>query len=237
MLRSKTKFLIVTLLGFFCLSSIASIASADIHLIKTMRMEYGGYPRPALPPIEIWLSPTCGHIIYKNKITIAHYDRGVKWIVDLNDSTYKEIPIEPDADEKETEEKLHNQGFVYEPEFNWILQTTDEDTVLCGAPCKKFIVEGDADYAEKIIEIWAAEDIGIELNVNEKSLHYFQGQEMADLIDQFQELKGLNIMLEKSTSEEAIAQIRILTIEIIKLEDAVPPDGIYQLPHGLKRID
>jgi hypothetical protein len=229
--------LFATLLALYCLTAFAAISSADIHLIRTKSWEYGGYPRGDPQPIEVWLSPAGEARIYKNKISIVRYDKGVKWIIDTDAGTYKEIPLESGAKAEEPEEKLHNEGYVYKPAFDWIFQDADEDTVLCGIPCKKYILEGDADYAEKVIEIWAAEDIGISIDVNEKSLHYFHGYEMADLFDQIEELEGRFILYEKSIKEAAIAPTNVVMIEITKLEDATPPEGIYQLPDGLKRID
>ncbi len=237
MLRRKMIRRLGILFGLSCVLAIAIPSFADIHLVRSMHWEYGGYPQGEEMLLDVWLSGTAERRMYKNNIIIHQFEKDIRWTIDAIATTFKESPIEAEAEEEVSEEKLHNEGFVYEPVFDWTLQEMDQDTILCGIPCKKYILDGDADYAEKIVEIWAADNIGSYVNVHEKSLHYLQGRETAEVIDQFPELKERIVLYEKTTSEAAISPTKVIIVEIILLENTTPPHGMYELPQGLKRID
>jgi hypothetical protein len=237
MFQPHMKRIFAILSAVICLAAFSALCHADAHLVTMRSWEYGGYQRGDPILMEVWLSPGAECRMAPDKILIHRYDKGLRWIIDTAGGTYREMPVDPVEPEDVSEEILHNEGFEYEPEFDWILEETGEDTVLCGIPCRKYVLDGDADYAETVIEFWAAEDTGIGAGINERSLHYLRGYEMADLIDQFEELTGCLILFEKSTIEGAIAPKKVIEFEVIEFEDAAPPEGIYELPDGLKQID
>jgi hypothetical protein len=135
-------------------------------------------------------------------------------------------------------EKLHNEGFNYEPEYDWVVKETKEEKVICGIKCRKFIFDGDADYAEKIVELWIADDLGIDIGDYgerfDNNLHSYEYGELLKLSDT---LKDSFILYAKEIEEHFIAPQRISESQILKLEDISPPEGIYELPEGFKKIE
>jgi hypothetical protein len=235
---SKNK-LLFALCAILLMTTIHS-SFADVHMITATNKTYAGYPLGKELRLEVWLSEDSECIITAKFMTIKRYDLNKIWRLDLNDSTYKESFIEKkdnEPAEENAEEELHNEGYVYEPVFDWIIKDTGEVKKMCGIPCRKLLLDGDADYAEHIMELWVADDLRTKTDINDQSLRFFRGHKATEIYEDIPELEGLFIMYEHSVLDRAIGKRAVSDTEVIVLEDVDPPAGIYELPYGFKKTE
>ncbi len=140
---------------------IAQYCLADLHVQKEEKRYSRDLSRSSTSTVEIWRSKNAEYHAVRDQITITRQDLKKKggssmprprptWKCLLTIHLLLRLW-----------EKLNNEGYEYEPEFDWMLKATGEEKEICGFSCKKFVLEGDADYSEKTIELWVTDAIGI----------------------------------------------------------------------------
>jgi hypothetical protein len=235
----KRKFLLFSIVGFSYFFMNGVLSFADLHLTKEQKTTWKDHPRKFESVTEIWKTGDKEYRKFRDRIFITRRDLKKVWMIDLKTKQYTESSLEKPKPPRPRgpKEKLHNEGYDYKPDYDWIIQKTEEEKEICGLLCKKLLIDGDADFSEKIIELWITDDIGIDFNLY-KDLHkYFQGSEAFALTNKFEELKDQFILKETVRTVDPIASESISEQKYTTVEDIPAPEGIYELPDGLKKVE
>jgi hypothetical protein len=216
----------------------AAAAGADGHIVSELRRSYMGRTYPAQPS-EVWLGADRTYVRDGAVVIITRLDLGKRWIVLPGRKKYLEEPLPVPVKDKGPAEpvRLQEYGFDYEPRYEWTVRETAESAVVGGLPCRKYVVRGDAEYAEEVREMWVAEDPPIDAKA------YFERVVKPGLDPAWLRIyqdhgalrRGL-VMRSVSTTEPAIAPAMVVEILVTKLETIPPPAGIYDLPAGLLKV-
>jgi len=223
-----------------CLFAAAGLGAADLHLAGTQSTSWVDSPRARSSSQELWAGKDKEWSKTDGRIRITRRDLGVVWSIDTKAGTYAERALAKAGASPATapEEKLHNDGYEYEPVFDWTFKDMGLEEDVAGIRCRKFVLDGDADLSEKVIELWAAADLGPAVPGDDRTQALLTGRtEAGALVERWKELKGLFILREKVTEDPPIGGTYVRETVLTKLESAEPPAGIYDLPSGLKKIE
>ena len=135
-------------------------------------------PGPGAPARRSGGAPTRSGRRPTDRIRIKRQDLGVAWSIDTKAGTYTEAPLGKAAAPASPAdvEKLHNEGYDYEPVFDWKLEDTGLEEEVAGVRCRKHVLDGDADFSEKVIEFWTAADLGPSIPARRPDLGFFLGR-------------------------------------------------------------
>lgn len=217
----------------------AGPALADLHVSGGQTRSYEGRAMGRNIAEEVWACADREWRRTDGRVRITRRDLGVAWTIDTKAGTYTETPLGKASGPQAppAEEKLHDEGYEYEPEFDWKLEEKGFEDVA-GVRCRKVVLDGDADLSEKVIELWVADDIGPAVPRDDRTLGLFlEKSEAAGLLDRWAPLKGRFVLREKVTEDRPIGGPVVTDWTVTRIESAAPPDGIYDLPSGLKKIE
>lgn len=220
------------------LFSGAGLAFADIHLASTQSGSYEGRAIGRTIAQEEW---SCADKEWRKtdgRVRITRRDLGVSWSIDPKAGTYTETPLgKAAAPAPPVAEKLHNDGYEYDPEFDWKLEDKGFEEAG-GVRCHKYVLDGDADLSEKVFELWVADDLGPAVQRDDRTIALFRARTGAgDLLDRWEALKGRFVLRERVTEDRPIGGDVVTETVFTTFEAVKPPDGIYDLPAGLKKVE
>ena len=239
------------------LTVVSPHSFADMHLARKSQLLYDkGFVGFSVTD-EVWASENLEYRNFDHHLYIIRRDLKKLWNIDLAAKTYIESafdpekprrvggPEQPQESEKTRgeeelqvpEEPLHNEGYVYEPEYDWSIKETTEKKLICGAECRKFVIEGDADYSEETIELWVADDVPIDKQLYAQVLDLFLSSQADSVVQRFEELRGCFVLHEKIVTDDPIAPVHTWESEVTTAKDEDPPAGIYELPPGLRKVE
>ncbi|MGZ7065037.1 MAG: hypothetical protein ACXVI6_01635 [Candidatus Aminicenantales bacterium] len=227
-----------TFLACCLLFVLGGSAAADDHVVKELKRTYMGRTSPAQAS-EVWVGADRTFVREGSVIVITRHDLKKRWLVLPGRKRYLEeplaVPLEKDEPAKPA--RIQEYGFDYRPLYEWTLQETRETATLGGLLCRKIIARGEAEYASEMREMWVAAAPPIDIkayyekiekpNFDQRWVKIYQGNE--DL------RKGL-VMKSRVTTEPAIATTSVVEITVTRVERTKPPDGIYELPAGLRKV-
>jgi hypothetical protein len=212
----------------------------DDYILEESNRSYMGYTYPKKVS-ESWITDNKVYVKTSRFISITRYDLKKKWIILPEQKRYFEEPIDwpvqPDKN-KDTQSKqsIHEVGWDYIPQFDWIIEKTDQKEDINGRECQKIIADGDADYEEKTIEIWVSKDAPINIE-RFNNMTLLANEEWKNIFQTSPELKKLFIVKTKHTIVNDIAPTMYYEETITKAETAAPPQNIYELPEGLEKVN
>ena len=226
-------FLVMTLLAFF-----SAFLAADDHIVEERTRTYMGRTTPP-SATEMWIGENMR--CYKGRsFTLIHrYDLKKRFIINHRNKKYMEEPIKESSEPAEKEKaRIQTLGFDYQPVFDWVVSKTDKEKIIDGIPCRLYIFEGDADYAEEKRELWIAQDVSIDLDryyrlIVEPDLD----EEWSKVYEKNPELKHSIALESQIFTENAIAPTMTWNIKVTKIESAGPPEGLYELPEGFQKVE
>lgn len=213
-------------------------AAADDHVVSELKRTYMGRTYPAQAS-EVWVGADRTFVREGSVIIITRHDLRKRWVVLSGRKKYLEEPLAASPEKKEPAKpaRIQEYGFDYQPVYEWTVQETPETATLGGLSCRKITARGEAEYASEVREIWVAAAPPIDIkayyekivkpNLDERWLKIYQGNE--DL------RKGL-LMKSRITTEPAIAPTTVVELAVTKIERTKPPDGIYEVPAGLRKV-
>jgi hypothetical protein len=212
----------------------------DDYIVEESNRSYMGYTYPKKVS-ESWITDNKVYVKTSRFITITRYDLKKKWIILPEQKRYFEEPIDwPIPSDKNNEiqskQTIHEVGWDYIPQFDWIIEKTDQKEDINGWECQKIIAYGDADYEEKTIEIWASKDRPINIE-RLNNIALLANEEWKNIFQTSPELKKLFMVKTKHTNVNDIAPTMYYEETIIKAEIADPPQNIYELPEGLEKVN
>jgi hypothetical protein len=211
---------------------------ADDHIIREQTRTYAGNtssPRRS----EIWVGESKVYISSGNTVTIMRYDLKKYWTILPAQKRYFEEPLgagsQPAAKELKPE-RIQTVGFGYQPEYDWIIRDPRRSEIVDGKHCRLVILEGVADYARELREIWVTRDTDVD------GKRYFQqvlkpglDPKLAAVYEKSPVLRNGSVVRSRTVTEPAIAPPGILESRIVNMEAAPPPAGIYDIPAGFRK--
>lgn len=211
-------------------------AMADFHLIKETSLEWVDGSRTIKITTEIWKTKDKEFRNTGRKIDIIRHDLKKIWELDPQTKTYTEKPMDKKGPLSPaspfSREGLHNEGYDYMPEYSWTLQSAGDTRTIHGLICRKFVLDGDADYAEKHVELWVTDGIGMNLKEYGDVRSYFVTLTLTEVEPHYEALKNSWVLSESVSVDPAIAPQRNEDFSVKTIEEADPPDRIYEIPEG-----
>jgi hypothetical protein len=213
-------------------------ARADDHVVSELKRSYMGRTYPPQPS-EVWLGVDRVYVRDGSVVIITRLDLRRRWIILTGRKKYLEEPLPVPAEKKgpAAPARLQEYGFDYEPEYEWTVREAPDTATVGGLPCRKFVARGEAEYAEEFREMWVAENPPIDAR------HYFERVVKPNLDEAWARiyqghglLRNGVVMKSVTTTEPAIAPTTVTEIQVMKLEKASPPEKIYDLPEGLRKV-
>lgn len=218
----------------------AAAAWADTHALTSSSRLYMDQERKTEG--ELWIGPGRSWSKSGNRILISREDLGVWWSIDPGRGSYMEFPLketEPAAAKAQPDmRKLWLEYYI--PEYSWTIHDTGETRDIGGFPCRRFEVQGEADFADIRATYWISESPDVP--GGQALRDYILGQikedrQRAGQAKIMSDRANAITVLREETIENSIAPTMIVKTTLLKLEEAPAPAGIYDLPAGLKKIE
>ncbi len=227
------------LIGFW-LSAMMSLPfsppASDVHLLVESQFNYLSSVRTTT--VETWSSQGKTATKLGDRLTIRREDLGVRWRVDLKAGTYIEDKLPPTAPAPDPrKEDIHTAGYDYEPEFDWTTRETGEKSAIAGQPCRQFVANGDADYAESTVKFWVCEPItGVTYAMNDAVLGMMRSDDARKMVVQTATKLGRGWVLGvEETQQPPIAPTLVMTISVKTIEATPLPATTFELPPNVKK--
>jgi hypothetical protein len=227
------------LFSFYCVFSAFAADTPSFYVKVTNTRTYMNVDRVTVT--EYWFSN--GNYCSQNNQTKLIYrpDQGVRYFINLKNNTYRVDSIKkPSAKEASTQESIKYLGRYYYPEYEWNKPEKLRKDTVGNFKCEHFYCDGDADFDQIYLDFYMTRmnDYAFARFVsttifnikeeNNKSLPLFT------LITRNKNLMPLRI-IEKV--ENPIAPQIITKINLDKFEQVTLPDGIFEIPASLKKIN
>lgn len=222
----------IPLIAVLLCISMPSIA--DIHIVKRIRRFSKQSSETISYTVDTWIAHDREYRAGNHTVRIKRYDLNRHWYIDNRTKTFIEWFLVESA-EQERQEDLHNEGFIYEPEYDWEIRDGGKAKVIGGIQCKQFILDGDADFADKVIELWVADSLPVGEQYREALLGHFAQSETHSIMAMFPRLRGAFIVSERTTTKLPVIARFSVESKIVYLEEAEPPPRIYELPKDVQR--
>ena len=216
-------------------------AIADDHIVKTYSRSYMGRNYPPQTR-EYWISEQ-GTVQNLGWIRIIQRrDLGKTWILNMTSKRYLEEPLDGkgSSETSTAPTRIQERGFDYTPRFEWLAEKTQEAEIIDGWPCEKWILRGDADYAEEVQEIWYASEVPIDAKRHFDVLlkpGSDANESLEKLYREHPELRSMFPIRTVITTENAIAPVMVGRFDVTTLEQTTPPENLYDIPEGFTRVD
>lgn len=209
----------------------------DDHVIRERTLSYRGHTSPK-EIYEVWIGENKAYQKSGSFITIFRTDLGKKWTLSPKFNKYLEEPLNIPAVTTKNKKRMQEIGWRYKPEYDWIVKETKKNQKITDKECRYIVLQGDADYAEEVHELWITEDVPIDIKrYYEMYLKYTLDKNELNLYKVLPELKNSFPIRNIRTSEAAIAPTMISEYKAVKIETAAPPPGLYDIPTGFQRAD
>ncbi|MDH4197852.1 MAG: hypothetical protein OEW05_10620 [Candidatus Aminicenantes bacterium] len=215
-----------------------AFAAPDDHIVSQQSRTYMGNTTPPMTQ-EMWVGDQAVWMFSGRVTALLRFDLGKRFYLNAAQKRYYEEPLTDSVTPAPTApERIQEVGWNYVPEYDWTLRDTGEEKVIDGRTCRRLILDGDADYAEEVREVWVSRDVPIDLGryyrlLTEREL---RGQLLA-IYETTPLLREGFILESRTTTENPIAPTIVWTSKVMKLEKADPPVGIYELPSDFKKVD
>ena len=226
------------LLASVCVLLAAVSGRADDHVVSELRRSYMGRTYPAQPS-EVWLGADRTYVRDGAVVIITRTDLGKRWTVLPGRKKYLEEPLPVPVKDKgpAAPVRLQEYGFDYEPRYEWTVRETADSATLGGLACRKYVVRGDAEYAEEVREMWVTESPPIDAKAYfERVVKPGLDPAWAKIYEHHGALRRGLVMKSVTATEPAIAPTTVVEVLVTKLETSAPPAGIYDLPSGLRKV-
>ncbi|MGB5105622.1 MAG: hypothetical protein WBP42_02800 [Candidatus Zixiibacteriota bacterium] len=118
-----------------------------------------------------------------------------------------------------------------------ITKEINEEKVINGFRCKKFIVEVTDSADTNAAEVWTTNDLRLNYELYTKSFPptNFSGPQQARLCDEIAKIVGLHVLVVKRSTDFG-ADIRWIS-EVVESKEIGVPDGFYEVPDNFELYD
>jgi len=232
----KRRLFALTLLGAVTATSL--VLRADVYVKSESSRVYMDNEHKATN--EAWLAEGKSYLKSGTRVTIMREDLNKWWVIDLGQKTYREYPLkEAQPPAVPPQPDVATLWLDYSPEYDWTITDTGEQKEISGFACRRFEVIGDTDFADVAATYWLADAAVLPAG---QAYHDSLVKQLSGDPDRAGLLKLLNQqphtvpVLRQEVIERSIAPTIRQTATLLKIEDAAPPAGVYDLPAGLKKI-
>ena len=174
----------------------------------------------------------------ESQVTIGRLDKGLFWIIDLNDSTYSEIDLEimrrlGQMTMLMMGVPMNDEGEIYVPQDLYV--RTGEKKTIEGWKAEEVILNSKyagTGFADGFT-MWISQDVQIPTKLYADNLRNLFGDpngEAKKLIDMFAGFKGYPVRIESKVM--GMENIIITT----RIEEFNPPGDYFKLPSGLTEV-
>ena len=214
-----------------------AFAAPDDHIVSQQSRTYMGNTMPPMTQ-DLWVSDQAVWMSSGRTTALLRFDLGKRFYLNPAQKRYYEEPLAgPAPAAGTTSERIQEVGWNYVPEYDWTLLATGDEKVIDGRTCRRFILDGDADYAEEVREYWVSRDVPIDVGryyrlITKREL---RGQLLA-IYEATPLLREGLIIESQTTTENPIAPTIVWANKVTKLERADPPAGIYEVPSDFEKV-
>jgi hypothetical protein len=238
LMNRKTRSAALILSALAALLAGPGPARADDHIESELKRTYMGRTYPTQPS-EVWLGGDRTYVRDGAVVTITRHDLKKRWIILPGRKKYLEEPLGASPEDRKAAKpaRIQEYGFDYEPSYEWTVREIPETATINGLLCRKVVARGDAEYAEEVREMWVAEGAPIDVKAYyERVLKPNLGDPWAKIWQSHEILRKGIIMKSRTTNEPAIAPPSVTEITVVNVEKAAPPEKIYEIPDGLRKV-
>jgi len=215
----------------------------DKHIVSTWSYIYGEFP-PRDYTDEYWIGENAAAFKSRTTITVLRFDLDKVWIINTRGKKYFEQSIgdyvksETETDEKEV--TIHELGWDYYTKFDWTIKPRSEKKVINGWNCKHYRAFGEADFSETRVDLWLSSEVDIPHKDVLKDIIFkpptrseWNWQEAAQKLNKLSDDLIVSCTVK---NEPPIADTITFIKTISKIENAAPPEGIYEIPEGTVKV-
>jgi hypothetical protein len=238
LMNKKTRDAALVLLPLLVFLTGPPAARADEHIVSELKRSYMGRTYP-VQPSEVWVGGDKVYIRDGAVVLISRHDLKKRWIILPGRKKYLEEPLAAPRGGREPANNVRIQeyGFNYEPAFVWTVRETAETAAVNGLSCRKIVARGDAEYAEEIREMWVTSEAPIDIKAYyERVVKPNLDGPWTKIYQNREDLRNGVVMKSRTTSEPAIAPASVTETIVLKIEKAAPPEKIYEIPEGLRKV-
>jgi len=189
---------------------------------------------------EYWITDDKTYEKRGTRVTISRKDLGVRWVIDTQKGTYSETRLTSPTKNETTVEDIHTVGFSYEPEFAWTVAANRKTSTINGRPCRLTVATGIDDFAEMTLKLWLChtDRPALERKANGSVLDsaQFRYQNPVTFATELLSKRpDVLLMSLEATVEPPSSPTIAYRVVVGTIENAVPPDGIFDLPSGIQK--
>ena len=217
------------------LSSPVSAPPLDVHLLVESQFNYLSSVRTTT--VVTWSTQGKTATKIGDRLTIRREDLGVRWRVDLKAGTYTEEKIEPPPAAKPPKDDIHTAGYNYEAEYDWTTRQSGRKTAIAGRPCREFVSDGDADYAQATVKFWVCDPVpGVSFAVSDSVLGMMRNDSSRRMVAETAAKRGKTWVLGvEEMQEPPIAPKMIVAVSVKTLDTTPLPATTFELPANVKK--
>ena len=220
--------------------SSAAPPPPDLHVVFRSEFVYMSSTRPATH--EWWVSDGKSSIRQGERLSVIREDLGVVWRINAKAGTYTETkrpaagpPTPPSAGKVD----IHTLGYDWEANYDWIVKASGQTSTIAGRPCREFVAEGDADFAEARVSFWACDPLpGVAKSPTDMVAGVLRSNSAKTMIFDTLAKHGHAWLLgAEERQEPAIAPTMVIRVRVDSVEEAEAPAGTFDLPATLKKAE
>lgn len=224
----------------FCLGFSAFAADNPAYYLKvTNTRTYMNVDRVTVA--EYWFSDGTYCSLNNQMKVIYRPDQGVRYYINLKNNTYRVDSVKtPLVKETPAQESMKYLGRYYYPEYEWNKTAKLSKDTIGNFKCDHFYCDGDADFDQIYLDFFMTriKDETFARFVNSTIFNIKEdnnkSRPVLSLIAKNKNLMPLRIV---EKVENPIAPQIITKINLDKFEQVTMPEGIFEIPATLKKIN
>jgi hypothetical protein len=212
----------------------------DLHVVFRAEFVYMSSTRPLTN--EWWASAGKSSARQGDRLTIVRDDLGLIWRVNVKTGTYTETKRPPGGQPEPAPPAagsvdMHTAGYDWEPRYDWTVRTSGRTSSIAGRPCREFVADGHADFAEAHASFWGCEPLpGVRRNPTDVVVNGLRNDSTKTMIlDALAKHGGAWLLAAEEQQEPAIAPTMILRVRVETLAATTAPPGTFDLPPAVKK--
>ncbi|MFC2121993.1 hypothetical protein ACFLTI_10410 [Bacteroidota bacterium] len=233
-------YIITILAALIPLCSTAKENTVYHAVVKKTRI-YNNIPRDQ--NIEYWFTKDKTCIVQRGMKTIVRKDLGLVYTyVERSNGYYLDsINVNNETDKKTDEINFRVLGQDrYSPDYEWLMHKEKVVEMLNDFKTTRFTYDGDADFDEVKLDFWLTKPKNGEMAelFNSMQSDYAKNNKtrtpLHNILSENKKLIPVQII---DVRENSISPSVINKTLVEKIEEADPPENIFELPEGAKKLN
>jgi len=219
----------------------AAPSPPDLHVV--FRSEFIYMSSTRVVAHEGWVSDGKSAVRQGDRLSINREDLGLTWRINAKAGTYTEVarpPAQPKAPRQSTAAPavdMHTAGYDWEAQYDWTVKASGRTTTIVGRPCREFVANGDADFAEARVSFWACVPVpGVTRSPTDMVMGVLRSESTKGMILETLAAHGHAWLLGAEEQQEpAIAPTMVVRVRVESVEASTAPSGTFDLPPTLTK--